>query len=253
MNPLLDAHAHLDHYTAAELPQVLGELRRRRIRTLAVAMDPPSYRRLRELAALSPWILPSFGVHPWRAPDYADRLEELTPWIRSAPFLGEIGLDYHWVQDAHAYPLQRRVLAHFLEHGRDKVMNLHTKGAEADILALLREARPARAIVHWYSGPWRIFEELLALGVYFTVGVEIHRSARIRELAAAIPEDRLLAETDNPGGLEWLTGVRGMPRHLVGVLEALAEVRGVDVASLEAQMARNGRALLGQAFHRPAR
>ncbi len=192
MSPLLDAHAHLDHYTPTELPQVLGELRRLRIRTLAVSMDPPSYRRIRELAALSPWVLPSFGVHPWRAPEYADRLEELTPWIRAAPFLGEIGLDYRWVQDADAYPLQRRVLAHFLEHGGDKVMNLHTKGAEADILAMLREARPPRVIVHWYSGPWRIFEELLALGAYFTVGVEIRRSARIQELATATPEDRLL-------------------------------------------------------------
>ncbi len=107
----------------------------------------------------------------------------------------------HWVEDRATYPIQREVLAFFLDaaHAQNKIVNLHTKGAEAEILELLERHRVERAIVHWYSGPLDIADALAARGALFSIGVELHTSALIQELARKLPLELLLSETDNPG------------------------------------------------------
>lgn len=243
----IDAHAHLDQYEDAQQGQVLAELEAQRVLTLSVAMDPPSYARACALARRSRWIVPCFGVHPWRAPDYAADLDALQPLIDASPLLGEIGLDFHWVEDRGAFAAQRAVLEHFLEQARaqHKIVNLHTKGAEAEILELLVRRRVERAIVHWYSGPLDVAEALAARGALFTIGVELGSSALIQELARRLPLELLLTESDNPGGLAWLTGEVGMPAHVPGVLAELARLRGVPAEELGAALAQNFLRLIG--------
>lgn len=246
----IDAHAHLDHYGAA-LPAALDEIARLRILTFSVSMHAESYQQARAIAARSPYVLACFGVHPWEAPRFANDLAALDPLIDSSPMLGEIGLDTVWVEDPTTYPAQRRVFEYFLAAARrqDKIVNLHTKGAERDILDLLRRYQVRRAIVHWYSGPLDVLDELIAWGAYFTVGVEVLRSEVIRTIARRIPPEQLLTETDNPGGWEWLTGERGMPRLVQEVLRALAALRGTDEAALSAQVCANLARLIGDDPH----
>jgi TatD DNase family protein len=230
---LIDAHAHLDHYGDGELAAALDEIVRQQIFTVGVAMDIPSYERTREIARRCNLVLPTFGVHPWNAPQYAGRLDDLAAPIADSPMLGEIGLDFHWVEDPATYPAQREVFECFLAaaQAQGKIVNLHTKGAEHAVLTLLRRYDLQRVIVHWYSGPLDVLDDLIARGALFTVGVEVMRSESIREIARRIPADQLLTETDNPGGWEWLTGAKGTPALVTGVVHALAEVRGtVDEA-----------------------
>lgn len=243
---LLDAHTHLDHYQPDELAAALAEIEARRVLTVAVAMSPESYARTRAIAAQSPLVLPCFGVHPWEAHRYAHDLGALAPLIAESPMLGEIGLDYVWDEDPAHYPAQRAVLAAFLERAAadDTVVNLHTKGAEHDVLAMLDRFGVRRAIVHWYSGPHDAFAALAERGCWFTFGVETPHSAAIQALARLAPLDRILTETDGPGGLRWLTGEVGMPRHLLDVLQALAGLRGIGVAELQAAVAANWRRLV---------
>ena len=245
---LIDAHAHLDHGEAAVLPHVLAELKALRVLTISVAMDPASYHRTCRLAERTRWILPTFGVHPWHAPAHVHHLDALQPLVGASPMLGEIGLDYHWVEGRRAYAAQRTVFGYLLQAARDqgKIVNLHTKGAEGDVLMLLGHYAIERAIVHWYSGPLDTALALAERGVWFTIGVEIHASRVIQELTRRLPLAQLLSETDNPGGLEWLTGEIGMPRHLLGVIEAMAQLRGVAAAEMQAIIRQNmGRLVAG--------
>jgi TatD DNase family protein len=230
----IDAHAHIDHYSDELLPQVLAEIEAQQQLTIGVTVDPASYARARTLAERCSWIIPTFGIHPWQAHKHPGDLDAVRPLIDSSPMIGEIGLDFHWVEDRTTYPIQRTVLALFLDtaHAQNKVVNLHTKGAEAEILEALGRHRVERAIVHWYSGPLDIAEKLAARGALFTIGIEVHTSALIQELAQRLPLDQLLTETDNPGGVEWFTGKPGMPAALPGVVEALARLRKMDPAEL---------------------
>jgi TatD DNase family protein len=223
---LIDAHVHLDKY-AAELDSALRQIEEHRVFTVAVAMDVPSYERSLEIATESELVLPTFGIHPRRAPQYADRLGELSPLIQQIPAIGEIGLDFHWIKDKSLYPAQRKVLEYFLAAAREqkKIVNLHTKGAEKTILELLEKYDVRRAIIHWYSGPIDILRAMIQFGAYFTVGVEVAYSDSIKAIAKEIPNHLLLTETDNPGGLKWLKGVVGMPNDIQKVLDVLAQVR----------------------------
>ena len=246
---LIDAHAHIDKY-GAELAGALKQIEERRILTWAVAMDVPSYRRSLEIAAKSRWVIPTFGIHPNRAHENADNLQQLAPLIERSPALGEIGLDFHWVKEPDKYPAQRKVLEYFLAAAReqDKAVNLHTKGAEREILDLLERYQIRRALAHWYSGPEDILRALIAYGAYFTFGVELLASEKIRALARAVPLDRIITETDNPGGLNWLTGEIGMPEVLTRVVEELARAKKTMAEEIERKVEENFRRLMGSAM-----
>jgi TatD DNase family protein len=224
---LIDAHVHIDKY-GADLNQALDEIRAHVVFTIAVAMDVPSYKRSLEIGEESNLVLPTFGIHPRRAPEYVDRLRELNPFIEQSPAIGEIGLDFHWVKESSQYPGQLKVLEYFLAAAREqnKMVNLHTKGAEQKILNLLERYDIQRAIVHWYSGPMDILRALVQFGAYFTVGVEVSYSETIQAIAREIPDHLLLTETDNPGGLKWLRGIVGMPTEVQNVIRMIARVRG---------------------------
>ena len=226
---LLDAHAHLDKY-GQELDSGLEQINQYRVFTIAVAMDVPSYKRSLEIGRACNLVLPTFGIHPRRAPEYADRLSQLIPLIEESPAIGEIGLDFHWVKDSSQYPEQVKVLEYFLAAAREqqKMVNLHTKGAEKKILDLLERYEIQRAIVHWYSGPLDILRALIQFGAYFTVGVEVSYSDTIRAIAREIPDHLLLTETDNPGGLKWLKDVVGMPKDVRDVIDMTAQVRNTS-------------------------
>lgn len=239
---LIDAHSHLDKYND-ELDAALNEIERMQILTVSVSMDIESYRRATEIAARSKFIVATFGIHPWNAPIYADRLPELEfeLLVRGSPMIGEIGLDFYWVEDKATYPAQVQVCEYFLAAAREqnKIVNLHTKGAEREILDLLIKHKIERAIVHWYSGPIGILREMVARRYYFTVGPEIRYSELIRQIAREIPIDLLLTETDNPGGEKWLGGNLGMPRLVTEVIDAVARLRGLTVGELTQTVSEN--------------
>jgi len=242
---LIDAHAHLDRYD--DRPSVLEEIAQHSIFTLSNSMDLPSYGRNLEIAAQCALVLPAFGVHPWNAPEYADRLDDLGAAIAQSPLLGEIGLDYHFVEDAAQYPAQRQVCEFFLAAAREqgKIVNLHTKGAEEEILHLLRQYDLPRVIVHWYSGPLDVFRQLVARGVYFTIGVEVLYSEHIQTIARELPREQLLTETDNPGGPRGLIGKPGRPLLIKDVVRGLAEVRQTSAEDIEQTVQANFWRLIG--------
>ncbi len=222
----IDAHVHLDKYGDL-IDEALRQIEQEKIFTVATAMDVPSYLELQKIAERSELILPTFGIHPRRAADYADRLQEVAGYIEASPAIGEIGLDFHWVKDPSTFPAQRKVLEYFFAAAREqkKFVNLHTKGGEKEILDLLEKYDIQRAIIHWYSGPMDILRAMINFGCYFTIGVEVLYSDHIKGIANAVPEHLLLTETDNPGGLTWLKGEVGMPRAIANVVDALAELR----------------------------
>ncbi len=222
---LIDAHVHLDKYGDL-LDEALREIDEHRIFTVATAMDVPSYLELQKIGERSDLVLPTFGIHPRRAAEYADQLHDIGRYIEMSPAIGEIGLDFHWVRDTSTYSAQRKVLDYFIAAAaeQNKFVNLHTKAGEKEILDLLEKHDLKRAIIHWYSGPMDILRAMIDYGCYFTIGVEVLYSGYIKEIARAIPDHLLLTETDNPGALKWLrkNDEIGMPRTIKMVVKELA-------------------------------
>ena len=241
---LFDFHTHLDMYD--DLTDVVREITDGNILTIASSTDIASYGKTLEIAGASKLIIPTFGIHPSRAHLFKGNLKDFDNHITSSPLIGEIGLDYLWVEplDEEA---QKRIFCYIAGKAveQDKYMVIHTKDAEGDILELLDELGAKKVIIHWYSGPMDVFKEYIERGWYFTFGIELCHSQYIRELAAAAPIDRILPETDNPVGVEWLDGRTGMPFDITKVYEQLLVIHGPGLMEYINETAHN---ILGNAI-----
>jgi TatD DNase family protein len=243
---LIDAHAHFDKYPDEDIEEVLAALEERRIMTLSVSVDPSSYARTRTIATRSPLVVPGFGIHPEQAPAFVDSLTTVEGSASRAPMIGEIGLDHRFVIDTAQYNPQEVVFGALLDlaKAQGKLVNLHCLGAEQRTLDMLESRGIERAIIHWYAGPLNVLSKMIVAGYTLTIGVAVLYSSHIRQIARTIPSDQLLTETDNPGGLRWLTDEIGRPPHLDDVIAALAGLRGTTRQELIATVSDNWAALL---------
>ena len=144
--------------------------------------------------------------------------------------LGECGLDYHYSPETRE--AQLKLFAGQLEAARRRNLPvvIHTREADDDTLALLREI-PSRGIIHCYTGTPEYAKRFLDLGFFISIsGIVTFRPAdNVRESARVVPDDRILIETDSP----FLAPVpmRGQPNEpafIVHTCEFLAKLRGLS-------------------------
>jgi len=237
----VDAHSHIDKYTAVEIASVLDEIEHHRILTLAVSVDPTSYQRTLEITKGCPYLVPSFGVQTWDAPRFVKDLDALAALTRNSPTIGEIGLDHRFITDPGSHLAQAAVFATMLDcaEADHKLVNIHSAGAELAVLEMVRTRNLESVILHWYLGPLEPLGALLDCGHYFTIGVAVLYDEHIRAIARYIPDDRLPTETDNPGGERFHTGRTGRPDLITRIETSVARLRATDTEELRCLVKRN--------------
>lgn len=243
----IDSHTHLDFFED-NIEDAIKEINDNKILTLANSMDIESYLKNKEYNKRSEYIKPSFGIHPWKAAEYKGRLEELIPYINESEIIGEIGLDFLWVEDKSTFERQRQIYNFILKESikRNKVVSLHTKDAEEEIYESLKRYNYNKAIIHWYSGDIETLDKFIKLGCYFTISVDIGYSERTKEVLDRVPIDKILLETDGPTALEWVNGVYGYPAEIIKVYEKVAEIKGYKIEDLINIVEKNYHSLLGR-------
>ncbi|MEK6265681.1 MAG: TatD family hydrolase [Clostridium sp.] len=220
----IDAHTHLDFFNI-KIDDAINQINNLKILTIANSMDIESYLKNKEYSQRSQYIKATFGIHPWKAVGYKGELEDLIPFIEESELIGEIGLDFIWVEDKSTYEAQRKIFNFILVESikRNKVISIHTKGAEEEIYNILKSYSYCKVIIHWYSGDIKTLDKLIELGCYFTISVDLGYSKLTEEILARIPIDRLLVETDGPAALEWVNGDYGYPRVIIDVIKNVSE------------------------------
>ena len=162
--------------------------------------------------------------------------------------VGEIGLDYYYSAETKA--AQRELFSRQLEKSLelDLPVVIHTRDADDDTIAILREI-PARGIIHCFTGSPEFCRALLDLGFYISIsGIVTFRAAdNVREAALYIPDERILIETDSP----FLAPVpmRGSPNEpsfLVHTAKFLAQLRRTPFERFAETTTRNALSILGQ-------
>jgi len=247
---VIDTHAHLD-----ALEDAAGALARARdagvTRVITIGTGIESCRAALAIAAGHVGVYAALGIDPHQAATgeaaRAGELRELLGDARAVA-VGETGLDYHYGAGAKAE--QRRLFEAQLglagELGLPVVV--HTRSANADTAAILR-AHGGTVVMHCFSEPG-LLADGLERGWYFSFAgnVTYPKAADLREAAAAVPADRILAETDSPYlAPQPLRGRPNEPAHVVHTVAALAAARGEDAAELAARIDANA----GAAFRLP--
>lgn len=161
--------------------------------------------------------------------------------------VGEIGLDYHYAPDSRAAQLE--LFLHQLELARalDLPVVIHTREADDDTLGALGEV-PSRGIIHCFTGGPKFCRALLDLGFMISIsGIVTFRAAdNVRESALAVPDDRLLVETDSPFLAPVpLRGNANEPAFVVHTAKFLADLRHVELERLAAFTTANALEVLG--------
>jgi TatD DNase family protein len=241
-----DTHAHLDA-CADPADEVIERARAAGVeRIVAIGSGIESCRETLAIASRAEGVSAALGVHPHQAgDDDADRLDELGELLADerAVAVGEIGLDFY--RDYAPRARQRDLFARQLElaTGLGKPVVIHMRAAEEETAAML-DAFEGTVVLHCFSSP-ELLPVALERGYYvsFAGNVTYPKAANLREAAALVPAELLLAETDSPYlSPQPRRGRPNEPANVVHTVAALAEVRGEDPAALARRLDENAAA-----------
>jgi TatD DNase family protein len=245
---VIDTHAHLD--ALADADGVLARAREAGVgRVITIGTGLASCRAALELAEANSGVYAALGIDPHRAgSDEEHRIRELHGLLRNdqAVAVGETGLDYHY--GAETKDEQRRLFEAQLDLARELKLPvvIHTREANADTESMLR-AHDGTVVMHCFSEPG-LLAAGLERGWYFSFAgnVTYPKAAELREAAAEVPGDRILAETDSPYlSPQPLRGKPNEPAHIVHSVAVLAAARGEDADELAARIDANATAAFG--------
>lgn len=243
---LVDHHCHLDFPDlAAQREAVLARAKAAGVGLLVtISTRVKRFAEVVSIAEKYEQVYCSIGTHPHHAHEELDiGPEHLARFAKHKKVvaIGEAGLDYHY--DMSPVPAQRQGFLVHIEAARRTGLPLviHAREADADVAALLEAEMakaPFTAVLHCYTGGMDLAQRALALGLYvsFSGVFTFKNSNALREVAAAVPLDRLLVETDAP----YLAPdpFRGRkpnePALVVHTAAALAKVKGVTPAEIAA-------------------
>lgn len=251
---LVDTHAHLDQKEfAADRDGVLARARAAGVdQIVAIGVTAATSEAVAALAASTEGVFAAVGIQPNYTAEVQtgdwQRVLDLVRWPKVVA-LGETGLDRYW-KDA-PFDVQQDYFDRHLRLSQqvDLPFVVHLRECETDVLAMLREARrrgPLRGVMHSYTGTAEGAAECVAMGLHISFAgmVTYKKSDALRAVAATVPADRILVETDSPYlSPEPLRGKRNEPANVVHTAARLAEVRGVSFADFCAQTTANARSL----------
>jgi TatD DNase family protein len=234
---MIDSHCHLaDETFAADLEEVVRRAQDAGVESALVILEAGNTKEAAQAARLEqlwPGVRFAIGVHPHQAHAFAKEPEHAAALVReelaatpSARAIGEIGLDYHYDYSPHG--VQQAVFRVQVGLARElkRPIVVHTRGADEDTIAILREeGGGVRGVLHCFTGTEALADAALSLGFYISLSgiVTFPKADALRQAVRRVPLDRLLTETDSP----FLApvpyrGKRNEPAYVACVVGALA-------------------------------
>ena len=242
----IDSHCHLNYLNSAG--DALNRARQNGVGgVLCVGVDESGIEEVLALAQAHDDVWASVGTHP-------QSVEDGIAWIEgklarpSVVAVGETGLDYTTAGNAE----MRRLQLHSFEHQMNLAERyglpvvIHTRGAESDTLTMLENFPRVQGVLHCFTESWAMAERAMDLGYFISISgiVTFAKAENVRAVAADVPLDRLLIETDAP----WLApvpyrGKENEPAFVSQTAEFLAQLRGLEVSALARATSANFRRL----------
>ncbi|MFT4415969.1 TatD family hydrolase [Fredinandcohnia humi] len=252
---LIDTHAHLNAIQYQEdLDEVIERAQNEGVKTIVVVgFDRETITRAIELAEQYEFIYATVGWHPVDAIDMTDEdllwIEELCGHPKVVA-LGEMGLDYYW--DKSPKDIQKEVFRKQIALAKKVKLPIiiHNREATSDIVEILKEenASEVGGIMHCFTGSLEVAKQCMDMNFYISFGgpVTFKNAKKPKEVAAEIPLDRLLIETDCP----YLTphpfrGKRNEPSYVKYVAEQIAELKGISFEEVAQKTSDNAKRFFG--------
>ena len=249
---IFDTHAHYDSQQFDEdREELLLSMEANGVGTIVNSgASWDSVTEVVELAQKYPFMYAAVGVHPDEVGALDDeRFEYMKTQCKKDKVVavGEIGLDYYWDNESH--DVQKKWFIKQLELARelDLPVIIHSRDAAADTLEIMKEyGQGLRGVIHCFSYSIELAREYVKMGYYIGIGgvVTFKNGRKLKEIAAEIPLERILLETDCP----YLApvpfrGKRNCSAYISYVAQEIANLKGISYEEVVAQTEKNGKEL----------
>ncbi|MBM7642838.1 TatD family hydrolase [Streptococcus loxodontisalivarius] len=254
---IFDTHTHLnvENFAGREAEEIDFARELGVTKMNIVGFDQETIEQSLALSSQYEQLYSTIGWHPTEAGSYTQEVEDMIDSSLSNPkviALGEIGLDYHWMEDPKEVQIAvfKRQIELSKEHNLPFVV--HTRDALEDTYQVIKKAGvgPRGGIMHSYSGSLEMAERFVELGmmISFSGVVTFKKATDIQEAAQHLPLDKILVETDAP----YLAPVpkRGKENRTAYtryVVEKIAELRGMTVEEVADATYQNAMRVFGLA------
>lgn len=253
MAPMIfESHAHYDaHQFDEDRRELLSAMRENGIGTiLNVCADWESVTEVVKMAGEYPFMYAAVGLHP---DEVGELNEERFAFLKSqcrnekVVAVGEIGLDYYWDNESH--DIQKKWFVRQLELARelDLPVIIHSRDAAEDTLHIMKEyAESLRGVIHCFSYSKEIAQEYVNMGFHIGIGgvVTFKNGKKLKEVAEAVPLERILLETDAPYlAPEPYRGKRNSSVYIPYIAQAIADIKGITYEEVVAQTEQNAKTL----------
>ena len=255
MNPqIFESPAHYaSHQFDEDRHELLETMEEQGIGTIVnCAADWDSITEVVELAETYSRIYAALGLHPDAVGSFD---EERFAFVREqcrkekVVAVGEIGLDYYWDNESHENQKKWFVRQLDLARELDLPVIIHSRDAAEDTLQIMKEhAQGLRGVIHCFSYSKEMAEIYVKMGFHIGIGgvVTFKNGKKLKEVAEAIPLERILLETDCPYlAPEPFRGKRNSSLYLPYVARAIAEIKGITYEEVVLQTEKNGKELFG--------
>lgn len=252
---LVDTHAHIDLFDRLDVPDVLMRATTVGVgRIISVAINLDSALQALRIATANPGVFATVGIHPYEAAAVDEALIKYLGKIgkeNEVVAVGETGLDYHNLKATKKAQIDGFKRHIDLASKLGLPLIIHCRDAYEDLLKILDETRPPNLVLHCFSGNVDHLPAFLELGCFISLtGVVTFKNAgALRAVAAEIPIDRLLLETDSPYlAPQKRRGQRNEPSYIRFTAEKISEIKKMPLEALIKETTSNADKLFGDYF-----
>lgn len=194
---IIDTHCHIDLYPNPR--RVLQDCVRSDITVLAMTNLPSHFEMGYSYFQSLKKIRLALGMHPLMADSHKKEFGLFRKNINRTSYIGEVGLDFS-KEGISTKDIQIDTFSKILKiiSGQKKILSIHSRKAEKEVLDLLIENNIQSAIFHWYSGGVNLIDSIAKAGYFFSINPAMIKSMSGRRIISKLPKHLVLTETDGP-------------------------------------------------------
>lgn len=197
MKNFVDFHVHIDYYP--NYNTIFNFYNNQKIYTLFVTNFPEVFKKAKDSFPESKYVKIALGYHPEMIGMRPFKQKSFDEYLDETKYVGEVGLDFS-KDHIKNRDEQIRIFRYICRKTADqnKIMSVHSRHAELDVLANLKEFGVKHAVFHWYTGSIKNLEDVIESNYYLSLNPAMLRTKRGREIIQSVPLPQILIETDGP-------------------------------------------------------
>lgn len=193
----IDTHCHFDISSNPE--EIIRSSEKQRIITIGMTNLPSHFEIGINHVKEFRYVRLALGLHPLMALKHSTELVKFKNNINKTSYIGEVGLDFS-SEGISTIEIQIKSFEYVLNtiKGQKKILSIHSRRAEIEVLTLLKKYEIKNVIFHWYSGPISVLKSIIDNGYFCSVNTAMIKNKSGQKIISEIPINKILTETDSP-------------------------------------------------------